>query len=1192
MSSEPVGHWMDKTRGSVLLLLVFALLVGGVISGYRVLEANDKALVSELVQQRAAKFEQLMVSMISGRLSILQRMAWRWDAADGTPEELWRKDADSSLAQLKGLRAMSWVDAGGRLRWAEPQAATAQMQSLDERVLPHRDDPDPATAAKSAPVASQPLALDRAWGYEAYAPIVRHGRFDGYLTAVFSIDELFAPVVAQQINDFKVIIVADGTTLFESQVEGGVNWTLAQRTTLQVSNAQWVVTLVPGRRLTDHYHTSLPATILVAGLIGAALLCLLIRAVLVARHRANGLLQANHLNSAILTSAANLVIATDRKGLVVIFNKAAEMALGYTAAEIIGKHTPALWHDPEEIRQRAVKMSAELGVVVEPTLDVFLPRKCGGIAEDSSECTFIRKDGSRFLVKMTVTGFRSAGSEETGYLGVSEDISARRAAQREREAAEEQLRISEERHRLLINGVAEYAIYWLDEKGLVCSWNAGARNLKQYTEQEIIGKHFSVFFTPEDRAQCMPEAALLTAATKGRYTAEGWRVKKDGTRFWASVLIEPIRRSDGSIAGFAKVSHDESARRDAGRKLADTVRELNAVLGTMVDGLIIIDESRIIRTFTPMAERIFGYRESEVIGRSVDMLMPQPFDGGRDPYAENYFTTRDNKVIGIGREVIARRKNGTMFPMELGISGYEIGGARRFVGVVRDISERKHAEEALKTSEETFRSAMESASVGMALVKPDGRFIKVNAALCALLGFDEQDLLANDFQAITHPEDLTRDLELLQQTLAGKIHHYRMDKRYFHRSGRVIWTRLSVALVRDGAGVPNYFIAQVEDISEQKEIDRIKGEFISIVSHELRTPLTSIRGSLGLIQGAFNEAVPPKVARLIDIAHANCERLILLINDILDIDKIASGKMRFDMQRRSLLQITQKAMQATEAYAQKFEVTVELEPIHEQIEILVDEDRFVQVLANLISNAAKFSPRHGRVTLRAQLRGGRVRLCVVDHGPGIADEFRGRIFHRFSQADSSGGRRVGGSGLGLHIAKQIVERMDGAIGFDSIVGQGSTFWIEFARAAEPECVAPLALLTEECASSRPAILHVEDDVDLTRMLSEALQGRAELVSAPDLVSAEAWLRRKRFALILLDVRLPDGSGLDLLDRLDRLTGLPLPVVILCADTPPEQVDAKVAAVLVKTRVSEAKIIDTVLAALDAPAEIPSWARAG
>jgi PAS domain S-box-containing protein len=355
--------------------------------------------------------------------------------------------------------------------------------------------------------------------------------------------------------------------------------------------------------------------------------------------------------------------------------------------------------------------------------------------------------------------------------------------------------------------------------------------------------------------------------------------------------------------------------------------------------------------------------------------------------------------------------------------------------------------EALRTSEETFRFAMENASIGMALVTPAGRFMKVNSSLCELLGQSEADLLATDFQSITHPADLERDLELVGQVLAGEIKNYRLEKRYFHKSGRTVWALLSVSLVRHPDGQPNYFVSQIQDISEQRELDRVKGEFISTVSHELRTPLTSIRGSLGLILGAMSGTLPRHVRNLLDIAQNNSDRLILLINDILDIDKIASGNMRFDMREKSLAEITTAAVSANTTYAQKFGARIRVEAIDQRARILIDPDRYAQVLSNLISNAAKFSPNGAEIRVKAESLGTTLRISVSDQGPGIPESFRDRVFEKFSQGDASAARRAGGTGLGLHITRELVEHMGGRIGFDTETGRGTTFWFEFPASA-------------------------------------------------------------------------------------------------------------------------------------------------
>ncbi len=490
------------------------------------------------------------------------------------------------------------------------------------------------------------------------------------------------------------------------------------------------------------------------------------------------------------------------------------------------------------------------------------------------------------------------------------------------------------------------------------------------------------------------------------------------------------------------------------------------------------------------------------------------------------------------------------------------------------------ANDSLQQSEETFRSAMEHASIGMALVDLKGRWLRVNNALCELVGYTKAELMRMDFQSITHPEDLQTDLQYVRQMLDGAIQTYKLEKRYLHKDGRVIWVLLSVSLVHHADGSPRYFISQIQDITEQKEIDRIKGEFISVVSHELRTPLTSIRGSLGLILGALSTDLPEKVKGLIDIAHSNCERLILLINDILDIDKIAAGKMRFDLTEEALSVITQQAVLANQAYAQKFNARFEMKPIDDTIKIHVDAARYIQVLSNLLSNAAKFSPPDSVIEISTILSDSSVRILVKDSGSGIPEEFRSRIFGKFSQADSSATRAKGGTGLGLHITKQIVERMNGTIGFESEVGLGTTFFVDFPLAhmlgrddlEEKEVV----LVEQENRFDLPYILHVEDDVDLSNMLATALYGQAEILTATTLRHARQLLQRRPFALMILDIAMPDGSGLSLLGHIKSLPHRAPHVIILAADAPAEEFQTQVDAVMVKSRISETKIVETIL----------------
>jgi CheY-like chemotaxis protein len=365
----------------------------------------------------------------------------------------------------------------------------------------------------------------------------------------------------------------------------------------------------------------------------------------------------------------------------------------------------------------------------------------------------------------------------------------------------------------------------------------------------------------------------------------------------------------------------------------------------------------------------------------------------------------------------------------------------------------------------------------------------------------------------------------------------------------------------------------------------MKSEFISVVSHELRTPLTFIRGSLGLMVGTMTKDLPEKANRLIAIAHKNCDRLILLINDMLDIDKITSGQMRFDIKQEALSPLIRQAVETNQPYADKFGVSITALPVDAELLVNVDSARLSQVLANLLSNAAKFSNQGDKIEIATMLSGKKVRISVKDHGPGVAEEFRTRVFGKFSQANSSVNRVKGGTGLGLHISKQIVENMGGQIGFDTEIGKGSTFWIEIPIAINRENAFPSSsqngskvslLHYRERRSDSPIVLHVEDDVDLSHVLATALNGEVDFITAATLKHAERLLRVQKFSLIVLDIGLPDGSGLDLLEKLPELTDPLTPVMILSANEIPKEMQLKVAASMVKSRVLETKIVETIL----------------
>ncbi|MBX9756782.1 MAG: PAS domain S-box protein [Pseudomonadaceae bacterium] len=246
------------------------------------------------------------------------------------------------------------------------------------------------------------------------------------------------------------------------------------------------------------------------------------------------------------------------------------------------------------------------------------------------------------------------------------------------------------------------------------------------------------------------------------------------------------------------------------------------------------------------------------------------------------------------------------------------------------------------------------------------------------------------------------------------------------------------------------FVAMLRDISERKRVERMKDEFVSTVSHELRTPLTSISGALGLLAGGVLGELSAPAQAMLEVALSNSKMLALLINDLLDMDKLVAGKMRFDLQPCALAPLIQEAIQANGQYGLERAVQIDFVLPEQPLWASVDKQRLQQALNNFLSNAIKFSPPQGRVEVRLTLRGEHLRINVRDYGQGIPEAFRAHIFQKFAQADGTDTREQGGTGLGLAITRELVERMGGTVGFDSIVGHGATFWLELPILAEPQ----------------------------------------------------------------------------------------------------------------------------------------------
>lgn len=714
-----------------------------------------------------------------------------------------------------------------------------------------------------------------------------------------------------------------------------------------------------------------------------------------------------------------------------------------------------------------------------------------------------------------------------------------------------------------------------------------------------------------------------------------------------------------------------STKKNSGKKAKKlqprkNAAKLQAILNNVADGIITIHENGIIESVNPASEKIFGYASYDMLGKNVNMLMPEPYRSEHDGYIQNYLRTGVAKVLGVReRKVKGLRRNGEMFPMEISMGEVKAGDERFFVGIMRDITEREEAEKTLKESEEKFRDLFENATDLIQNVSPDGKFLYVNRAWLDTLGYTPEELPGLSMFDVIHPDSHAHCAEIFKTMMSGesvqkmevafltkngmkinvegKVGTKFVDGKFIStrgifrdvtdrermsenlrlqstvmkaaantiiisdRHGNVMWVNpafttmtgytfeeiagnnmrvlksgkhdalfyknlwdtvlsgkiwhgevvnkrkdgsfyteeMTITPVFNEKNEIGHFIAIKQDISERKEIERMKNEFVSIVSHELRTPLTSIHGALGLIMGGVAGVLPQKVTALIGIANKNSERLIRLINDILDIEKIESGRIDFQMKVIDLLPLIKQTMKANRVYGEKSGVEFVLRSKLESVKIHGDSDRLIQVLTNLLSNAANYSPKNDKVVISVVKQDGAIRVSVTDRGPGIPEEFQKHIFGKFAQADSSATRQKGGTGLGLSITKAIIEKHGGKIAFTSKKDEGTTFYIDLPVLREE---APAVITEEKPEASSPRILVCEDSPVIAALLSEMLQqGGFAADIAHSAAEARTLLAKNSYAAMTLDIMLPDMDGISFVRELrEQKQTRDLPIVMVSA----------------------------------------------
>jgi PAS domain S-box-containing protein len=770
--------------------------------------------------------------------------------------------------------------------------------------------------------------------------------------------------------------------------------------------------------------------------------------------RKEALLKTGALQNAIFNSANFSSIATDEKGVIQLFNVGAERMLGYRAAEVLNKITPAAISDPQEVIARAKALSLELATTITPGFEALVFKASRGI-EDIYELTYIRKDGSRFPAVVSVTALRDAEGGIIGYLLIGTDNTARKRAE------EALLKAGALQNAILTS--ANFSIIATDEKGVIQLFNIGAETMLGYAAVEVVNK-----ITPADihdpqevieRARALSlelattiapgfEALAFKASRGIEDNYELTYIRKDGTRFPAIVSVTALRDADGGIIGYLLIGTDNSARKQVEEKLRWTEEGFRLMVESVTDcAIVMLDSEGHVVSWNTGAERIKGYRAEEIVGQHFSRFYPlQDIERGvpqrhLDAAAEGRFEVEGWRV----------RKDGSTFWANVVFTAIrdQAGNARGFAKLTRDLTERKQVEETL--------------------TKAKGAAEKANLA---------------------------------------------------------------------------------------------KSDFLSSMSHELRSPLNAILGFAQLMESDSTPVTPSQKSSIDEILRAGWY-LLDLINEILDLAQIESGKLSLSKEPTSLAEVILECQAMIEPQAQKGHIRMTFPHFEFPRFVLADRTRLKQILINLLSNAVKYNQAGGTVVVDCTLSGpDRVRISVTDSGAGLPPEKLAQLFQPFNRLGQARGP-VQGTGIGLVMSKRLVELMGGVIGVESSVGVGSVFWCELSSADAPRLAAeaeePAAVAHAQAQQGAPlrTLLYVEDNPANLKLVEQLIARRPtmRLLSALDGNMGIQLARAHQPEVILMDINLPGISGIEALAilREDSATAH-IPVLALSANAMPRDIE--------------------------------------
>jgi len=790
--------------------------------------------------------------------------------------------------------------------------------------------------------------------------------------------------------------------------------------------------------------------------------------------RQETLLITGALQSAILNSANFSSIATDEKGVIQLFNVGAERMLGYTAADVLNKVTPADISDPQEVIARAKALSLELGTQIEPGFEALVFKASRGI-EDIYELTYIRKDGSRFPAKVSVTALRDAQGGIIGYLLIGTDNTARKQVEAEKQrllVIQEEtykqlqqtnatLQVSEERLAVTLNSIGD-AVIATDAEARVTLLNPLAEQLTGWTQVDATGRRVDEIFHILNQETRQP-STIPVMETLAHGTIQGLAnhtilIARDGSECAIADSCAPIRNRDGQVVGAVLVFRDVTEEYAAQQALHESEERYRGLFNSIDEGFCIIEmiydehkkpvDWRYLEV-NPSFEKQTGIHE--ITGKRIRELAPEHEEYWFETYGSVVLTGKPVRFINEAKAI--DRVDSRWFDLY----AFRVGGpgSHKVAILFTDITERKRLDQAL------------------------------------------------------------------------------LDK--------------------------NVQLEGAKSVAEKANL--AKSDFLSSMSHELRSPLNAILGFAQLMESGTPLPTPTQKASIDQILQGGWY-LLELINEILDLALIESGKLSLSLEPMSLSEVLLDCQAMIEPQAQKSGICMSFPQFDSPSFVSADRTRVKQVLINLLSNAIKYNRAGGSVDVTCSVNNAkRVRISVQDTGEGLSPEKLAQLFQPFNRLGQEASAEEG-TGIGLVVSKRLVELMGGDIGAVSTVGLGSVFWIELNLTAAPqlaansdELLAPILARVPQGAALR-TLLYVEDNRANMQLVEQLVARRPDmrLLSAGDGMRGITLARIHQPDVILMDINLPGISGTQALKilREDPATAH-IPVLAISANAMPHDI---------------------------------------